>query len=82
MQKLRTFRLSHPSKATIAAMLKVHADDLQNLDVEELDALAAKHHGHKLHWPKHARVDALPVGRSMEEVDTALSKIADRGIER
>ena len=82
MQKLRTFRLSHPSQVTMDAMLKVHADDLQNMDADEHDALAEKRHGHKLRWPKNARVNCLPVGRSIEEVDAALAQITDRGIDR
>ena len=82
MHKLRTFRLSHPSKATIAAMLKVHADDLENMDAIEQDNLAAHTRKHKISWPKNARVDAYPVGRSIEEVDAALSHICERGIDR
>ena len=74
MHKLRTFRLSHPSKVTIAAMLKAHADDLQHMDPEEHDALAARARGQKIGWPKHARVDGLPLGRTIEEVDHELQR--------
>lgn len=79
MEKLHSFTLNPVTRENLRTSLNMDCDEQMRLDPEREIELVERSLGHPLTWNKSAKVDGLPVGRSIDEVDTALNAILDDG---
>ena len=77
MERLNHFTLSSRTKATIAQTVGVEFDILQNLDPDAVQTMVTKKLGHAVRYNHTPRIDACPLGRTIQEVDAQLNRITD-----
>ena len=66
--------LSERTKRNISELLGIPYEQLIDMDDIEVKKYVEKKTGKKITWPKHAKVDGLPI-RTMEDVNKGLDKI-------